>query len=286
MAMSWNAAGASALRGEDNIRAVKRVLILLIVGMLFLGVGQETQVLAGMEFPFTGVINANSVNIRAGASPGFEILGQLNKTDKVIVKGVIYRWYKIRLPQHAKSFISKEYIYQRGEEGIVSEDNVNIRAGKGTNHNILGQLSSGDSVTILKEHDSWFQIEPPQDAIGWVRSDFVEYYAQELFQEEMLPPGLASTEEVEEVKQAEQITTSLPIASGIVDDLGVIINRPGRQKLTDDDGQIFYLKSEKIDLAQYVYYHVRVWGSIEKLPGLGHPLITVEKIELSEGLIR
>lgn len=259
------------------------MIILLIGGILLSGVAGEIQASEDIEFPFTGIISANNVNIRAGASTNFEILGQLNKMDKVRVEGRSYRWYKIILPEQAQCFINKDYIYRRGKEGIVSADNVNIRAGRGTNYNVLGQLNSGDLVSILEEYESWFRIKPPENCIGWVHSDFVEYYARgELPQEKKLTPRSIFTEEAKERKKPAQITQPAPIASGVIDDLGVIINRPGRQKLMGDNGKIFYLKSETVNLARYVYYHVRIWGSMEEVPELKYPLITVEKIEVIE----
>jgi uncharacterized protein YraI len=269
------------------------MIILLIVGILFLGGAEQTQTSEDKGFPFTGIISANNVNVRAGASLNFEILCQLNKGDKVIVQGESYKWYKIKLPREARCFISKDYVYSSpstsgvGEsrkggvyQGIVSADNVNIRAGRGTHYSILGQLNSGDLVTILEEYKGWFRIEPPRGLVGWVHSDFVEYSSpgeppKEEITRESSPEEAERVEEVEKIKQQPP-----PIASGIIDDLGVVINRPGRQKLIRDDGKIFYLKSESIDLAKYVYYHVRVWGSIKKLPELRHPLIIVERIEL------
>ncbi len=273
----WNTRGTLAPMEQDRVRAVRRVPILLIVGMLFLGDVLGVQASEeDIEFPFNGIISANNVNIRVGASPNFEILCQLNKMDKVVVQGITYQWYKVKLPKQARCFISKDYVYQ----GIVYADNVNIRAGRGTNYNVLGQLNSGDLVTILEEYESWLRIEPPEDFIGWVHSDFVEYYSSgELTQEERMEEAV---EEAEEIEEAKEEVEPPPIASGIIEDLGVIINRPGKQKLIGNDGRIFYLKSESVDLAKYVYYRVRVWGSMWELPELKYPLIVVEKIELIE----
>ncbi len=261
------------------------MIILTILLMLFLGEASILEASEDMEFPFSGRVCADNVNIRAGASVNFEALCQLNRMDKVIVVGEVYQWYEIKLPSKVKCFISRDYVYRvknyatlgseadvsNGayiirKEGIISADNVNVRSGRGTKYSSLGQVNSGDSVTILEEYKDWFQIKPPQGSFAWVHSDFIKY-AQTF---------------TKKAKKAEKplMAKSSPIAVGTIYDLGVIINRPGRCKLVGDNGRIFYLKSVSIDLTKYVYYRVRLWGNMRQKKELKYPLIEVEEIEL------
>ena len=67
-----------------------------------------------------------------------------------------------------------------------------------------------------------------------------------------------------------------PIASGKVLDSGRFFNRKGTHKLLDKNNKlIYYLKSEDIDLNEFVYHQTEIWGEI-KNPKARVPLIIVD----------
>ncbi|MFH0790352.1 MAG: SH3 domain-containing protein [Candidatus Omnitrophota bacterium] len=56
----------------------------------------------------------------------------------------------------------------------VLADRVNIRAGCGTNFEVLGQLDKAVNVEVLGKQNGWFKIKLPEGIFGFVRKDYVD----------------------------------------------------------------------------------------------------------------
>ncbi len=57
--------------------------------------------------------------------------------------------------------------------GTVNDNNVNVRAGAGTESNSLGKVNSGDKVTIIEETNGWYKITTEGGLSGYIKADFV-----------------------------------------------------------------------------------------------------------------
>ena len=160
------------------------------------------------KLPRIGFIKNDLSNVRAGDNINYEILCKLKKGDPVKLIGKRYSWYKIDLPRNAYVYIKDDYVdldHEKGEKiGKVNTVRVNLRAGPGTKHSILGQVSKPESLRVIsKEEGGWYRIEPPQGASGWVHSNqialsFVE--KDEIEEKEEL-------ETVEKVEEKEDTVT-------------------------------------------------------------------------------
>ncbi len=56
---------------------------------------------------------------------------------------------------------------------MVTTEDVNVRSGPGTDHDVLGSLSSGTEVTAVGEDGDWVIIEYG-DGTGYIYGDYVE----------------------------------------------------------------------------------------------------------------
>ena len=128
------------------------------------------------EFPFAGSIMGNDVNIRAGQNLNFEVIFQVNEGDKVIILDKEGDWYKIQVPEGAFAYVHHDLLDVEMNKGTVKGDNVNLRAGAGTNYTILGQVNKPDTVEVIDKIDDWYMVKPPQAAVAWVNVDFVTRY--------------------------------------------------------------------------------------------------------------
>ncbi len=129
---------------------------------------------ADEHFPFLGQVIKKSVNIRAGANTNFEKLTQLNEGDEIVVLGKSFDWYKVQLPVNAISYIRADYlkILQNSSAEVIG-DKVNIRASANSNSASLGLVEKGTVVKVITQNNGWWQIEPPSQAAGWIRQDFL-----------------------------------------------------------------------------------------------------------------
>ncbi|MDD5747082.1 MAG: SH3 domain-containing protein, partial [Candidatus Omnitrophica bacterium] len=100
--------------------------------------------------PYTGIITADAVNVRSGPGVDFEILCQLETDDLVLVQDSTLDWLKITLPRIGKAYVSSQYLIPTSTLlGTINANNINIRAGEGTNFNVIGQLNKNDPVEIV-----------------------------------------------------------------------------------------------------------------------------------------
>ncbi len=138
---------------------------------LLLGISQAAE-----QFPYLAEVKTDQVNLRAGPHTNFEVLSQLSKGNEVVVIGKEFEWYKIKLPEQAKSFVNRSYVKEHGGGfGEVTGNRVNIRSSPGPNSSIIGQLNKGDKFKIVEQVKEWYQIEPVEGLYGWVSEQFLAF---------------------------------------------------------------------------------------------------------------
>ncbi len=84
-----------------------------------------------------GEITGSPVNIRAGASVNYQILGKLNEGDRVSILSSDFGWHEIELPPDCFGWIHSDYVAvmeppAEGEKitGVLTGNSVRIRAGQ------------------------------------------------------------------------------------------------------------------------------------------------------------
>jgi len=55
----------------------------------------------------------------------------------------------------------------------ITDDNVNIRSGPGTNYYRCGKLNAGDRVEVVASKHSWSHIVPPAGSFSWISKQYV-----------------------------------------------------------------------------------------------------------------
>lgn len=53
----------------------------------------------------------------------------------------------------------------------IAGDNVNMRAGPGTNYKIMWELGNGFPLMVLKKKGAWYRVRDFEGTIGWVHED-------------------------------------------------------------------------------------------------------------------
>jgi len=122
------------------------------------------------EVPFTGVVNQNQTDVRAGAADRYYRVGELNKGQLVQVDEVIVGWYKIVPPEGIHSYISKAFVDAKGDgsTGEVNTDRSKAYAadvnGPAGSYRVQAILNEGDGVQIVGEEGSHYRIVAPPNA--------------------------------------------------------------------------------------------------------------------------
>lgn len=228
------------------------------------------------NFPFTGLITQDNINVRSGANINFEPLCKLSLNEKVTVVGKSYSWYKIVLPKEAACFISDRYLKVEDSNGLVTGNRVNIRAKPSEGASILAQVNKGDSVKVIKKFGQWYAIEPRENCFGWVHENFVKFYSDKPI----------ATAQIEPPEKKELITDSAAIentisAVGIIKPMGRFFNRQGTHKLLSDGKIVYLLSGDKNKLDSFINYRVKVVGEKKNISSK-YPVITVKQITYLE----
>ncbi len=289
---------------------------------------------------YTGVISDNAVNVRSGPGLNFETIAKMNKGDLVLVEALEQDWIKIALPRDSNAFVHAEFIGPLNAKfAYITKNHVNVRAGKGTEFNTLGQLNRQDKVELILRDGDWFKVFTNKNCCAWVHKDFIEkhgptsvYEKNEEYSQKALTL-LSEAEDYEKTQSSKNasninyqqiidkyqsiiqefsrspaaniakghvlrlndITSSLkpkeieeyqknadrgvPLACGKVMENGNFLNRVGTHKLITKNKKLYYLTSKTIDLNNYTYYTVSVWGKIQDSRKSKTPLIEVEFVE-------
>lgn len=138
---------------------------------------------ATLSFPYMAEVTGTDVYLRSGPGANYYRCGKLNAPEKVEVVGSEYGWSKVVPPAGSFSWISKQYVSLDSStpgQGIVTGDNVNIRAGSEFveplhSTSLQMQLKKGAKVTLIgEEKDDYYKIASPEGAYLWVSTEYLK----------------------------------------------------------------------------------------------------------------
>lgn len=236
--------------------SVLSVILCVLCGLLF----------PQFLYPAPARVTGDRVNVRARPVPGSEIVTQLSMDEEVEVLEDGPEWTKIKAPVHSRCWVHGDYI----GAGRIKGNSVNLRCGPGVAFPVLCQLERGAEVSIVEVAGDWVRIEPPAEFGVWVSSEYIEYpepveaaeevLEEEIVEEPILPPPVPEIPATVSVSPEEIPKVELISCAGVLQDLGVIINRPGTYKLVSNEKWVCILKSPTLDLNPYVNRVVRIEG--------------------------
>lgn len=132
----------------------------------------------------TGVVNANSLNVRREGKVSSSKIGALSRGTKVnIVDKLSNGWYKIKF-NNGYGYISGDYISNVASSnssnetqvintGTTNTDTLNVRSGPSTTYEKIGYLSRGTTVEVVNiESNGWYKIKY-KDGYGYVSSSYI-----------------------------------------------------------------------------------------------------------------
>lgn len=126
----------------------------------------------------------NYVNVRTAPNTDSEIVGKIYNNCAATIVGVEGDWYKI-VSGNCEGYIKAEF-FVTGEEAeavAIQSRNVyakvttpvlNVRAGQGTDSELLTQLQEGSKCDVIQYGDGWVYIDVDTDIQGWVSMDYVD----------------------------------------------------------------------------------------------------------------
>lgn len=129
----------------------------------------------------SAVVTEGKINVRG--KPGFigEVITQLERGEKVTVierihlekpkEGEPTNWARIKLPQNTPVWVFAPFV----KDGKVAATRLNLRAGPGENHSVIGRLNRGDDVKAIRTVVEWMEVEAPEDAYAFIDLTLVKF---------------------------------------------------------------------------------------------------------------
>ena len=246
--------------------------------------------------PFKAVVVKDGLRLRTDSTVASQEIGRLKKGTYLTVVGSAYDWYRVKLPRWVKVYIYSKYVKKKGQVGVVQGDKVNVRAGAGLGYPVLGQVNTGEVFRLCpSDSKEWVcAYAGEHDLYAWVHKSGVKPVAGGQEPEERKPekkeahPSVSKGEEAKEASPAEKTSKTaseekdLPLAKGVVSDVGRVIGVRYRFKLVDERGKtIYYLDGEREDITPFLNKKVFVYGTVSEVCK-GVPVITVKKISLTK----
>lgn len=147
-------------------------------------------------------VTAKKLNVRTGPGLTNPDIHTLTKGDKLVVLDDKEGWLKVKLPASVPCWIHKKYLDIKGENsGLIRGNQVRVRATPETgDDNVVGYLSEGASVTLIKAKDNWYKILPPEIFSGWVSKKYTRYWGTYERYIEMLTAEAKKQQEAEITK--------------------------------------------------------------------------------------
>ncbi len=122
--------------------------------------------------PMKMKVNADNVNLRAGADANKEVVGQVSYDDILYTAGKDEsgKWFRVLPPKGTKFYVYEKLI----QDGKVSVKTLNVRSGPGINYTKMGEVIRGQDIKVIEQRNEWLAIEPPENSYLWISTDYLE----------------------------------------------------------------------------------------------------------------
>lgn len=164
-------------------RILTAMLSALCIATIFfssLSISSSSQVAAASTSAAT--MTGDYVNLRSGAGTNYSIIGSLSSGELVtVLDDSNPDWVKVQTSNGVIGYCSKEFVKtlssdDEAEEliGTLIGDYVNLRAGAGTGHAVIGMLYLNDEVTVLDDSDAnWAKIRTKDGQEGYCSKEYL-----------------------------------------------------------------------------------------------------------------
>jgi N-acetylmuramoyl-L-alanine amidase len=192
--------------------------------LFFLAISSFHPVTSSAESGDVYEVGDIKLNVRSEPSNQADVIGQLEKGDRVMIFEERYGWAKTYYGGD-EAWIAAYYVTPAADSGQVSDEQsvtvtatgVHIRSGPGTNHSIIGFTTSGDTYKLIESSGDWHKVNLEDGSSGWIAgwltdSGVTNETAEESSQEESANTENETEPEETESKTAGVNTTNEPLS--------------------------------------------------------------------------
>jgi len=238
---------------------------------------------AGLE----AVVKGDQINIRVRPWDKSSIVGQMNKGDKIQITGLRGPWAKIKPPASSRAWVFEKYLLVEGQIAVDSAAGEppppppDAQAKKKSNlAEELGSRRSELAEEYRLRQEARIEAEEKKlDKIVEDTAREVEKLEEEIRQQqESITPAVIRDElEKTQLPGGEKHVGGF---SGWIEYIGWLGKRPAAFRLVQGEETVFFLRSVKHDLRNYVNRRVSLDGLVETAPGFEANVLLVETVRV------
>ncbi len=107
-----------------------------------------------------GTVTRDSIDVRAGDSTSSQVIGITNTGDTYAILDVEPGWVKVQYPNSGVAYIASLYVKVSEADASVKDHAVNVRSGPSTSTEVLGQLNTGDKISVIGKtaDNAWYKV--------------------------------------------------------------------------------------------------------------------------------
>ncbi len=167
-----------------EVKTLKRILsfiltLVMVIGIFIIPMNSY----AATASSKAGVVNVTSgrLNVRKSNSTGSSVLTSLSKGSYVTLISQNGSWWYVEYANGQYGYVHSDYIKTaNGTPATVKiqSGTLNVRGGAGTNYQVTGSLTKGETVIVLSSSNGWSRILYHGIKTGYVSSQYLSTTSQ------------------------------------------------------------------------------------------------------------
>jgi SH3-like domain-containing protein len=117
-------------------------------------------------------VKVDVANIRSGPDDGQDVIWQVEKYHPLMVLERRKPWFLIKDFEGDRGWIHSSLLDDT-RTVVVKGDNCNVRAGPGTENDILFKVNKGIPFKVLEKKGRWLHVEHGDGDAGWIFDSLV-----------------------------------------------------------------------------------------------------------------
>jgi SH3-like domain-containing protein len=117
-------------------------------------------------------IRNDNVNMRAGPGTNHAVQWKLARGFPLQVVQRRNNWLQVRDFEGDTGWVARS-VTSNIRHHIVKGQNVNLRAGPGTNHRVVGRAKYGEVLRTVRRQGRWAEVRMPNGRNAWIAANLV-----------------------------------------------------------------------------------------------------------------
>lgn len=123
------------------------------------------------------VITGENVYMRSGPGKGYDTLGYFEDGESVTVQEEKEGWHRVIRTNGQQCWVWGTYIIQATSapnKGVVTGSQVYMRSGPGKDYDTIGYFNNGETVSVVRESDGWYEVKRYNGQRCWISGQYCE----------------------------------------------------------------------------------------------------------------